>query len=480
MSEAIPLVLGQDLATSAHVTAAFAKDESGAYQLRAIEVLRTTIESRQGRTTINATITDLSTQRNRNVFSIEGGSADMLRELNTLAKRIDANASEFSTRSVRALQVFTLAAESPDTRVRAKLLESATGIDPAFGLAYVAAAETSASNAAQILAMGASHRNSFTPFDRARFDALMSRVSRAPLPAQADREAAVLRIAPNDVDALTTLGSVRFLLGDAAAGERSFNRALTLNPGNENIQRRLAEGLFETRRFAEAEKIFARLPAIPPILSELAFCSLLEGDLARANAAAAGFLSSVANPDFNALFHASWLAVSGERQKAIEYLQNVKIGDANLRVIAWSEVAVWQAMASDFANARKSAALAAEQAKQPTPFAIAARLIASCDQPPDQWKEQVNRATPEGQDRQLVAGYGLFLGAHYADAVEIWRKALEQSGGADLRARAMLAASLDHAGRSAEAQKLGVEPFTPDLGDLYAAVSFSQMRRLLH
>ncbi len=479
MSAAIPLALREDLATSPRIAAALAKDESAAYLQSATEVLRTTVESRQGRTRIEGTITSLSTQRNLQVFSIETGSAEILPEINALAKRIDARASDFSTRNVRALQAFAMGAESPDTSARANLLKQAVAIDPAFGLAYIAGAETTGLNSGPLLATAAKYRSSFTPFDRARFDALSSRFSHAPLTVQGNAEAAVLRSAPNDLDALLALGSIRFLQGDGAAGQGFLHRALDLSPGNENIKLRLAEGLLETKRFADAEKILSSLPATPVTLPQLAVCLLLKGDVPRANSTAARLLASVSNVDVKALFHASWLALSGERQKAIDYLKTWNAADVNLRTIAWSDIAVWQAMGNDFADAKKSAGLAVQQAKRPTAFATIAMLIAQCDEAPDRWKQQVNAAVPDGEQRQLALGYGLFLGGHYPEAAEVWRKTLENSGGADLRARAMLASSLDHAGNSAEARKILVEPFVPDFGDLYGAISFAEMRRLI-
>jgi Flp pilus assembly protein TadD len=289
----------------------------------------------------------------------------------------------------------------------------------------------------------------------------------------------VLQIAPNDLDALITLGSIRFELGDSAGGERWLNRALQLSPGNETIEERLAEGLLENRRFGQAAQILSRLPSTPEILQKLAMCIFLEGDRARADAIAEKFFSSAPQADLQTLFHANWLALTGERQRAIHDLESTNPAEANVRVIEWSELAVWQAMGTNFADARKSAALALQQTKPPPVFGTVAMLIARCDEPPDQWKRDVNVSVIQDEQKQILLGYGFFLGGHYTHAAEVWRTILQRSGGADLRARAMLAASLERAGNSAEARKIGVQPFLPELGDLYAAISFGEMRRFL-
>ena len=62
---ALPLVLQEDLAVSRGVVPFFAKDESGAYEGHATEVLRATVESRDSTNYIEAVITDPQTQQNR-------------------------------------------------------------------------------------------------------------------------------------------------------------------------------------------------------------------------------------------------------------------------------------------------------------------------------------------------------------------------------------------------------------------------------
>jgi hypothetical protein len=103
----------------------------------------------------------------------------------------------------------------------------------------------------------------------------------------------------------------------------------------------------------------------------------------------------------------------------------------------------------------------------------------SGDQSPEDWRKKVEASPLSPPMKQPILAYGFFLNGHYNEAVAEWRKAYVASEGTDLRVRAMLAASLDRAGQSAEAAKIKVEPFLiRDFADVYGAVAFAEMRRL--
>jgi cytochrome c-type biogenesis protein CcmH/NrfG len=79
----------------------------------------------------------------------------------------------------------------------------------------------------------------------------------------------------------------------------------------------------------------------------------------------------------------------------------------------------------------------------------------------------------------LLPGYSAFLSGHFEEAARFWQNIVQQTGDADLRARAMLAASLNGAGRTEDANKTLVMPFVPDLSDGGIAIAFNQMRQRL-
>lgn len=500
MSLGIALALEQDFATSPRLEAFLANGDSGAYQRGATHVLRTTIENRHGRIGMRLTVTSLSTQRNTRADAVDGpSSAGVLAAVNALAKRVDPQSSAFSTSNEHAWQTYTVAAAAQNAQERARLLSAAIQADPAFGLAYLVLAQTLTragdNNLTPLMAAAAAHRNSFTPLDQARFAALVSRTLRAPLAEQAKATAAVLQVAPNDVDALATLGSERFLQGDAKDGEGLLNRALELNPGNATIRVQLAEGLLESRRFAEAEKIFTGIDNNPAVLPELAVCILLEGDVARANTVFTAYLRERAAASDTLLFlaQANWLAISKQPSEGVLFLARNHFPQDDLRSLALSQSAIWQLMDKDPPSARKNAALAEQLAKAPVPklFGQIAALVSNGDQEMAAWRDEVNRAPLELSVKRAVIAYGLFLNGHYAEAVQSWQDLEKESGGADLRARAMLAASLERlgsgrsdtrTGRSDDARKVDVEPFIPNLtgADQFSVLTFNEMRRLLN
>lgn len=490
MSLGIALALEQDFSTSGHIAAVLANAESSAYQRGIPQVMRTTVEDRGGLVNIHVTITNLATQRITASGDVNGpSSAGVLVTVNNLAKRIDPQSTEFSTKNDRAWQAYTATAASSSLQTRVQMLNAAIDADPAFGLAYLALAQTlnqAGQNVAPILAAAASHRNAFIPLDRVRFAALSARLSHAPLAEQANATAAVLQLAPNDVDALATLGSERFLQNNGAEGERLLKRALDLSPGNVNVRAQLAEGLLETRRFAEAEKIFTAVDSNPAVLPQLAACILLEGDAARANTVFSNYLRerAAANDPLLFLAQANWIAVSKTPGEAVQYLASNHFSQDDLRSIAFSQNSIWQLIGKDSAGAKKNAALASQFAKAPVPklYAEIAVLLADAEEPTGEWRKRVNASPLEDSIKHAVLAYGLFLNAHYPEAVEEWQTLVQQSGGADLRARTMLAASLDRAGRNADARKIQVEAFAPNLtgADQFAALTFNEMRRLLN
>ena len=481
---AVPLILQEDLATSRHLVASDASGVSGAYQLGATEALRTTVENRKGRIAIDAVVTDLSTQRNRKVLRVDGRDSDgLLAIADALAHKIDEHAGNFPTRNVRALQAFTAAAESANAGTRVQLLDQAILTDPSFGLAYIALAgsalQTHDQNLSALLQTAASHRSSFTPLDRALFNALSAQLSHAPLTEQNNAFSAVLQLAPNNIDALVALGSGHFLEGDGAGGARLLKRALELSPGNANIRNRLAHGLIETRQFADAEKVLSSLGNNPAALPELAVCILLEGDTARANRVLEKYLALRAPGDtVTPLLRAGWIAIAGEDAKAIGSLESVQFQDENLRSIALAQLTIWQLAAKDFAGAKKNAALGMRQNTRNS-FATVAMLLSEGDLPPAEWRDRVNASPLNDQAKQAILGYGFFLYGRYSEAAQIWQMVLRQSGASDLPARTMLAASLDRESKIAESRRILVQPFIPELGDLYASISFGEMRRLI-
>ena len=402
---ALPLIVQEDLATSSSIAPFFVKDESGAYEGKATKVLRTVVEEREGKIQLSATATDPRTQQVRRVMDVDANSAaGILGAGNQLAKQIDARAREFPTRSLPALQAFTSAAATPDLPRRFQLLSDAIAADNNFGPAYLALIETAKEpEFLGILGQGSIRHEQFAPLERARWNVLTTRYSHAPLPQQADALGAVLRIAPNNIDALGTLGAVRFLQGNSREGELLLRRAINLNPANINLLLQLANGLIESKKFDEAITVLRPLSGNASAIPALATALLLKGN----------------TKEGSAIF-----------QNLIGFLP---AGNASASILQ----SQWEAIST--------------RSAQP----VSASGVS------------------------LMFGYNSFLSGRFEEAAQFWQAVIQDAGDTDLRARAMLAASLKNAGHAAEATKILVMPFVPNFSDAGIAIAFNQMRQLL-
>ena len=485
---ALPLVLEEDLATAPGLVTAVVSGQSAAYGWGANEFLRTTVERRFGGVWLRATITDAATQQDREVIVLDSQAPDAILGLSdALAKRVDARATVFSTRNEKALQLFAEAADqtwtfiTPSTRIeempRVRALQAAIQLDPAFGLAQVAIASDLARLAPQNLSAAIDaarqHAASFTPLDRARFESFAAQTLSRPPADQEKRLRALLAIAPNDPGALSRLGSLRFSEGDGVEGKRLLDRAIQNNPNDPALREQLGLGLFESRQFRQAEQVLTTLDNRANVLPALAACFLLGGDTKRANLTAFEFSKSL-NPAFQPLYRATWLALSGRGPEAILALQSEDSSDSNIEGLMTMQISIWQMIQGkhDVANESVSSVRG--------PFGVEANLLNQLNEPAAEWRAKVNASSLSPPQKENLLGYGLFLAGHYSEAAEQWNTVVLQSGGLNLKARAMLAASLDRAGKSDQARKVNVVPFVPEFGDLYAVISFNEMRRLLH
>jgi cytochrome c-type biogenesis protein CcmH/NrfG len=478
----VPMVLQHDLMTARRLFPSGVANEANAIQAGANQIVRTTVESRQGKIHVESTIVNAATQKTIGVNGADAPSvAQIIPALNALAKHIDSGASDFATKNPTALQAFASAASEANPQNRFQLFGKAAGLDPSFGLTFIAMLDmigpSGEQNSKPFLDEAAKHRDAFTAYDKAKFDLVATRLKHSNTADQVKVAQAVLAVAPNDVDALAVLGNSRFLEGDVSGGEAALNHALQLNPSNQNLQNQLAMALLGAKRFADARKILARLDKNPASLPELASCLYLQGDTAGANAAIERFATTVTNTDLRPVLRATWQAATDERPKAIAAMESAQFSNKNIQTLALSAAAVWRLVDKDYAGAQKTAARANAT---PSSFSTIASLLAGSHGPPAEWRKIVE-AVPGAneQTKRPLLAYGFFLGGHYAEAAQVWQDVVNASGGTDARANAMLASALDRAGKTAEARKIQVRPFVLELSDLYGAISFTEMRRML-
>ncbi len=484
MKIGVPLVFQQDFMPSQFTAPVMVSNESSVSETGAADILRLKLEDRQSKIHITAEVVDTKTQKTTATQEIDANSAStLIPALDTLAKRLDQTAAEFPTKNTEALSLLTKAGSTQVPQQRLDAFKKAIALDPNFGFAYFLLLQTVAPAGPEsykdAVADAKAHLASFQPYDRARIQALLAQLAHAPLKERTASVEALLKVAPNDWEALSMIASVRFLNGDANAGSAALNKAIQLNPNNPSLKAELAEGLVQSKRFAEAEHVLSQLSNSPAGLAELATTILLEGDVKRATETAEKFITQVKNPDFQILLRATWSELSGDRAKALSLAETSQFTNPQIHGMALSEATVWRLMNKDFAGARRTADLGMKSDSKTTPITLVSSLLVAPDQSAEEWRKRVEASPLNPALKEPVLAYGFFLNGHYPEAAAEWRKAYDAGEGADLRVRAMLAASLDKAGNTAEAQKIKVEPFLiRDFADVYGAVAFSEMRRL--
>jgi hypothetical protein len=480
----IPLILQQDLMTARALIPGVTADENTATQAKATQVLRTTVESRANGLHIESKLFDLKSQKALQVRSVDAGSvAGIIAAADSLAKLLDPNASAYSTGSLPALQSYLAAASTNNRQQRVQMLQQAVRQDPNFGLAYISLLEMIAPNGQAdprpFLNEAKTHRDKFSAYDRAKFDLAVSRLLGAPAAEQIRQAQEALKIAPNDLEVLAILGMNQLLEGEGPAGEQALRRAVSLNPSNARLQIELGRGLMRDRKLKEADAILSAMAKDAAVLPDLATCALLEGDTGRANSLANQLFASIQSPDLRPLFAASWQFMAGERQKGIDTLLTTRFGTPNVEAVALSEAAIWQALQNNYGAAKETLARANANAAHVVAFPAVAALLIDKAGSAAEWQQRVKAARLPDNVKGPLLAYGFFLRGNYDEAAAQWKLVLDASHGNDLRARAMLASSLDRAGKKTEARQIKVMPFAPEFGDLYAAIPFAEMRRLL-
>jgi tetratricopeptide (TPR) repeat protein len=480
----VPIVLQHDLSTAKSLLSGFAPDEAGALQGGATRLLRTSLENQQGGVHIECTLVDAATHKVVRVEKADASSSSvLLPALNQIARKIAPDAIDFSTKNQQAWQAYATAESNNNPQQRAQFLNQAISMDANFGYAWVSLVEMipagRQTNMQGMIGDAKSHRAAFDAYDRARFDMVLNNLTNPPLADDIKSAQVVLALAPNDLNAMSALGNYQILAGDSAAGEQSLRKAVALNPSNVGLRFQLGRGLMQLRKFKEAQTTFAAIAKNPAIYPEMATCALLQGDKTGATASFEKFIASVQNDELKSLLRAVWAVMSGDRQQGIDLALNTKFNTPRIHSLALTDAVIWQAMGGDFTNAQKTVGLSSGIAGPAETLPQVAGLLADKATPAAEWQNKVQSVKLPDAVKQPILAYGFFLRGNYEEAAKAWQQVDNQSHGEDVHARAMLASSLDHAGKKDEAQHIKVIPFTPELADLYAAISFTEMRRLI-
>jgi predicted Zn-dependent protease len=513
------VVAYQDLATSHKYVPLLVNSDSMARQAQAKYILRSTVETRNGKYVLTATLADLATQKDVSHASVEGLPVEGFITLaNRLIKRIDPGAGDFSTKNDNALAAYAQALAASNGQQKMAALGGAIEADPAFGLAYLTLMDQLNAQDQQqlntIAGRAAKFETQFVPLDRARLELVKRRLSGASPAEIGNAVSAVLALSPGDVSSLMMLAQLRIsenkpdeaigrlrevlsldatnlqarqLLAAALLNTRQEAEAIktieelrALRPDDPNVTRTLAEIQFSTGHIAEAEKTF-RSSGDPASPIGVAICRLLAGDPAGANLEVEKFAAARKGDPLLPFTRATFLAAEGERAKAIAMLTSAELAGPELHSLGLSQSAVFQALSRNFAAAKQLAdtAVPLATARVPKIFSAVASLVARADEPPAQFEALVKASPMDVTGQRVTSGYGYFIAERYDSALAAWRLLL-QANPADVHAQLMVAAAENRLGKTADAVKTAPRMFLPNFsgGDQFALVTFGEMLRL--
>jgi predicted Zn-dependent protease len=517
-AKGLPVVLHQDLSTSHDLAPVVAVNDSAAYAANVSRILRTSVDNYHNRLILKATLTDLSTQRNVAEFGVETQSSEsFVDSADKLAKKISDGAEPFSTRSDKALTAY-LQSFTSDQQKQFGALALAVRTDPAFGLAQSnileVVANQSPEQALLVIQRASPYRDKFTPLDRARFDLQAARLNKAPLPELSKQVKQLLVLAPGDLSALLMLAQVSIAENRLPEAADHLNEAISMDPGNvqarqtlaslylnthqdeaarktlrelsalrpndANVMRMVAEAELATGHLVEAEKAYEGLKDAHGLMAA-AMCQLLEGNPALAQALFDASAALRTKDPLLPLSRADWLALNGDRAKAIQLLTSTTMPSPDLQSVALSQAALYQLLNKNLGAAQQlsQASMKLAQSNVPKSFATVSFLVAHGSEPEAEFRSRLQSSELDQRGQVPAAAYAYFFAGRYRDSLTQWEMLLKATPG-DIRSRIMRAATLNRMGRAAEAVKDLPRLLMPNLsgGDEMAVPAFTEFIRV--
>jgi Flp pilus assembly protein TadD len=394
----------------------------------------------------------------------------------TLAQQLNGSRPANSPQNLTALKEYALAQDSagPTALVHYDLsLKSDPTFAPAYlGLVRAAAAAQDLPRAQLALADAMSHADKFTPQDRAYLQLSSADLSRDPS-ARLDALRALLATDQKNVQTLRELADAEMSARQPQPAEQHYRQLSTLLPNDANVRNLLAYAAMyagdesgaraaaqEYRRllpqdpnafdsagdielafghFAEAEKSYLASP-VPRFQDysstwKAARARLMSGDTPGASALFEKHRAALAgiNPSAAAYRAAEWLYLTGHAATGVEAMSLAasQATQAELKSAAYTQAAIWAAVAHDNANAAKWSDLALHPATNSTfVTAATARFLAQPPASPGEWKQRAEtnfKGANAAGVRNLALGYALLLSKQFPQAATVWKQLYEST-----------------------------------------------------
>jgi len=474
--------LGPTLGSRPAAAPGISTERAAAQVAGATRLITGYIERATGGIRIVASERDLESGKTLGTFSAQNSAP--LAALTGLAKEFSPAAKPYLTTNTSAFQDYLQAIEEPVESSQADL-EEAVKLDPDFGPAWVAQVRltrlrTSPGAAASVIAAAKTYKldalslaeldsetAAISGDETAKLAATRKVAALSPgdtvlLRTLAEAESAggefaaaasdwkkLSELLPNDPQILNSLGYARGWAGDYAGAMAALQQYRALRPNDANPLDSTGELQYTNRKFGEAAASWLQAYAKDPNferggeLYKAAWAKFQTGDRKGADALFEQFRAARAKASdaFLPLLAADWLYRTGHVPDAVASLRKTvnETQQAMLKSAGYTQLAIWDLMAGDRAEALKDALAAGNPNSGP---AIIARFCVEPSASAEEWQTRAERlvsAPAMAQFRRTALGYALLFDDKRAAAIPVWAEIVKDSPATDFFSRAIYA-----------------------------------------
>ncbi len=435
-----------------------------------------------GQVRITATEEDVST--GKTLRFLTAAAASPMAATDRLAHEFSPHAGNLPTSNPEAWRAWAIALESPPAESE-DLLRRALQFDPDLGPAWVTLASLNLARGNRTAtgdAIEQARHHKLDDFSRANLDlaqadlgedrsariAATRRVSSLSpadtllLRSLAEAEIAAGQFAaavsdwqkvtatfPNEPSAWNSLGYARSYAGDyteALAALREYER---LRPKDANPSDSIGDVNYVFGKFGEAAASYLDAYKKQPEflqygdLYKAAWAKFSAGDKPGADSLFSQFrtqrLKAKASGDAIELLAGDWLYRTGRESEAVEALRKfaAETESAPLRMDAYAQLAIWDLLRGDRAQAEKDAAAVGPKVTNPAVFM--SQFAAQPSAPAAEWESRAQRLIPPSMTalRELAIGYALVLDGKREAALPVWEQLVNTSAATDFFVRAV-------------------------------------------
>lgn len=414
---------------------------------------------------VHAVMENVESRRMALTADVTGAEAEgMLPLAEAVARKLDYDSRPAATLKAEAFRVYVEGLEASTPASADAAFERATQVDPAFGAAWLAWAQSlvsrnERSRAIQVILGSRARKGEFPDLERLRLDVLAGGVAgdrqaeqHALIElAQADRADAGVRRGlgdlavaarewrqaaawyeqalerePDNANGWNQLGYARMWAGDTAGAAGALSRYRQLRPADANPVDSLGDVHYYAGKFSDAERLYLEAAAKDPSFLgggdyyKAAWARLMRGDVKGGDELFGRFLNArrSAGDPLAEFRQAEWEYLSGRRRSGIARLERLaRSGPPPVAALSLGELSLWLLETGDRARARQYAGML----KTTDGIAALARFLTQPPATAEEWKKRAATVFPgpaAAPLQRIALPYALLFSGEYQAAVE--------------------------------------------------------------